>query len=382
MYFKEILLKASTEDNFYFILFVLLASINLIYITCNMSCRIFISLCKGLPYLILNKKYSLLLGFTFYNLMLIFVSLNIFVKLYLVIYWYNEILFNILFVFITAISILFLTLYLSYEYENYNFNIYTEVKTGIKEITICLAASSILIVSFFQVDYYKFNIIDILTCKFAGDDVSSGFVDSSTTKYNNNILKNQNTSSSNGQESSSSQGSICSNNTNINNNIVNKQVNILPQTTSVHLTVDPLINIEKEFSNKFENASFWQNILYLNSLEGILPYEELEIKKLKVVNKALASSDFNKISYNMGLTSNIAWKSDHIFKNTLYYPLYNYPVYFNGFHEMAEFDICSYTNITPIYNYTGQINLIRVLNKVREELIDDSEESSLKKNSY
>lgn len=247
---------------------------------------------------------------------------------------------------------LFLIVYLKLEFKNYKFNINTEVIKGVKEISLCLTIAFLFILCFNQIELNKFS--KVLFCKFTSDYSESDNLITDSNKDSSQII-NTSINQSKVQDSSTSQGSISSNNTNY--------------------LVD---SIEAQLTTKLNHSSFWQNILFINSLEGLLPTEELDNRKQLVINKAFDYSAQNIRSFKIGLTANLPLYSEELFKNNFYYPFYFFPVYFNSVHEMYGFSFTNETNLNLIYFYTEEVNLFRVVNRVLNEFIEGAEDENHK----
>lgn len=138
---------------------------------------------------------------------------------------------------------------------------------GQSNLSITLAASFFLFISSIQIDLNRFKMIEYLFCKLTSDYDSADLVASSTTKNSHQII-NKSTSQIKGQVSSTSQ--VSSNSTNY---------------------LDS--SIEDELTTNLNHPSFRQNILFINSLEGLFPSEYLDNKRQLVINKTLVSSELN-----------------------------------------------------------------------------------------
>ena len=376
------------KDN-YFILSMLffMGVLNILFIQFNLLCRITITLYKGIPYFHKTIKWcttygyiglsyykKLYFSFLILNLYLIVMGVVVLIRLYSIIYTYDLSLFQMILVYNILISLFLYFSYINRNIDHYDFKgkIILGEDENLSFITklILLLLPTLILLNLFS--YFDVNLIPkISIIKTIYCDPKDGNGNSQT---NENIQETSDTNNKNnknlqGNKNTQVRGTT---NTTVNTTNINNQFNQNQQiNTQLNSPISEVNTIKYQYfdhiRNLYLNHSFWENIIFLESLRDklILPNSFITERINFILGEALEKSSFNQYFYNNPNLKNLQLL---LCPDYLYFRYNLVPVYFNNYYEVYHLFIknnrLTFNMVYSIHNKC--FNLFEVYQYIKE----------------
>ena len=357
--------------------------LNILFIQFNLLCRITITLYKGIPYFNKTIKWcttygyiglsyfkKLYISFLILNLYLIVMGVVVLIRTYSIIYTYDLILFKLILIYNTIISIFLFFSYINRNLDKYEFKgrilFGTNENLSFTTKLILLVLPTLILLNLYS--YFDVNLIPKMSIfKTIYCDPKDGNGNSQT---NENI---QESSSSSNKTNKNLQGNKNTQvrgttNTTVNTTNINNQFNQNQQLNSPIIVGEFLkYHYMEHIQTLYRNNSFWENIIFLESLRGkqILSDTLIKERMTFIMGEAQEKSIFNQYFFNNPSIKSI---QQMLCPNYVYFRYNLVPVYFNNYYEVYHlFILNNRLTINKIYSIHNKcFNMFELYQYIQE----------------